>query len=174
MDNKRQIIVVIIGLLLFVGVVISIILTRARVLAAPEQPIAYNHQVHVENGIQCLYCHSEAARSEIAGIPSMEKCMGCHSYIATEGEEVQDLFGYWERGEPIPWARVNIQPDFVYFSHQPHTLSGLNCEECHGDVSNMDAAKPVVKMDMGWCLNCHEKQNEEKIARLVDCLACHK
>lgn len=159
-------------LLLFIGG--GILASRARVLAAPEQPIAYSHRAHVSIGIQCLFCHTEATRSEIAGIPSMEKCMGCHNFIAPENEIVQEVAGYWERGEPISWERVNLQPDFVYFSHQPHTLSGLNCETCHGDVGNMDAAKPVVKMDMGWCLNCHLEQPEEKIGRLVDCLACHK
>jgi hypothetical protein len=29
-------------------------------------------------------------------------------------------------------------------------------------------------MDMGWCLDCHVNQPEEKVARLADCLACHK
>jgi hypothetical protein len=152
----------------------GILLTRVRVLAAPEQPIAYSHRDHVEVGIQCLYCHTEATRSEIAGIPSVGKCMGCHSYILTDKDAVKTVAGYWERGEPIPWERVNIQPDFVYFSHRSHTLSGLNCETCHGDVGSMDTVTPVVKMEMGWCLDCHQQQNEAKVARLVDCLACHK
>jgi hypothetical protein len=38
----------------------------------------------------------------------------------------------------------------------------------------MDVTRQVVKMDMGWCLNCHVNQPEEKIGRLTDCLACHK
>jgi hypothetical protein len=82
--------------------------------------------------------------------------------------------GYWERGEPIPWVRVNAQPDFVFFSHQPHLGAGLNCETCHGDVGSMTVARPAVKMDMGWCLDCHLKQPEAKVARLADCLTCHK
>lgn len=82
--------------------------------------------------------------------------------------------GYWERGEPIPWERVTDMPDHVYFSHQPHLLSGLSCENCHGAVAEMSVAKPVVVMDMGWCLNCHLEQPEDKVARLADCLACHK
>jgi hypothetical protein len=31
-----------------------------------------------------------------------------------------------------------------------------------------------VKMDMGWCLDCHLKQTENKVAHLADCLTCHK
>ena len=162
---------ILIILILIVG---GILFTRSQVLAAPEQPIAFSHQTHISNGIQCLYCHVEATRSKIAGLPSMEKCMGCHSFVATEGGSIQEVINYWEREEPIPWKRVNVQPDFVYFSHQPHVLSGLSCETCHGDVGSMDEAKPVVKMDMGWCIKCHLEQPKGKVARLVDCLACHK
>jgi hypothetical protein len=161
-------------LVVAMGVVAAIYITRARLLAAPEQPLAYSHQTHIEAGIECLYCHSQATRSTIAGIPSVERCMGCHTVIATENEAVQQLAGYWERGEPIPWARVNNQPDFVYFSHRPHLGAGLNCETCHGDVGTMDEARPTQRMDMGWCLECHTEQEPEHVARLVDCMACHQ
>jgi len=166
--------VLIIALLIVAAVAGGILLTRAQVFAAPEQPIAYSHRVHVEAGVQCLFCHASALRSDVAGIPSVQKCMGCHTVIATDSPAIQAAAGYWERGEPIPWVRVNTQPDFVYFSHQPHLGAGLNCETCHGDVGQMEVARPVVKMDMGWCLDCHLKQPEEKAARLADCLACHK
>lgn len=161
-------------LLIVAGAVAGVLLTRAQLLAAPEQPIAYSHQTHVEAGVQCLFCHSSALRSDVAGIPSLQKCMGCHSVIATDSPLIQEVSGYWERGEPIPWARVNTQPDFVYFSHQPHMGAGLSCETCHGDVGQMTVVHPVVKMDMGWCLDCHLKQPEENVARLADCLTCHK
>ena len=162
-------------LILLLAVVISgVILTRAQVLAAPDQPIDYSHRIHVEAGVQCLFCHTSALRSDVAGIPSVQKCMGCHTIIATDNEAVQALTNYWERSQPIPWNRVNQQPDFVYFSHQPHLGAGINCETCHGDVGHMTVARPVVKMDMGWCLDCHLKQPEDKVTRLADCLTCHK
>jgi len=161
-------------LIVAIGVIAAIFITRARLLAAPDQPIFYSHQTHIEAGIQCLYCHTQATRSTIAGIPSVERCMGCHSAIATEDETVQQLAAYWERGEPIPWLRVNNQPDFVYFSHRPHLGAGLNCETCHGNIGAMDEARPVQRMDMGWCLECHEEQEAAHVTRLVDCMACHK
>lgn len=157
-----------------IGTGAAILVTRARLLAAPEQPIAYSHRTHVEAGIQCLYCHAQAPRSTIAGIPSVERCMGCHATIAPEDEAVRQLAGYWQRGEPIPWVRVNEQPDFVYFSHQSHLGAGLNCETCHGNVGAMDQTRPVLRMDMGWCLECHTAQEPEHVARLADCVACHK
>ncbi len=64
--------------------------------------------------------------------------------------------------------------DFVFFSHQPHLGAGLNCEDCHGDLASMAGARLVEEMDMGWCLVCHLRQPEEKVARLADCAACHK
>jgi peptide methionine sulfoxide reductase MsrB len=165
-------------IILFVLIVIAILggvfLTQVQLRAAPQQPVAYSHRIHVEAGVQCLDCHSSALSTDLAGIPSVQKCMGCHTVIATDDEAVQALTGYWERNEPIPWERVNQQLDFVYFSHQAHLRSGVNCETCHGDIGQMTVTRPVVKMDMGWCLNCHLDQPEEKVARLADCLACHK
>lgn len=163
-----------IALLVIAGIAGGIYLSRAQALAAPEQPIAFSHQTHTEAGVQCLYCHPSALRSLVAGIPSVQKCMGCHAVIATDSPAIQEVAGYWERKEPIPWMRVNAQPDFVFFSHQAHLGASLNCETCHGDVGQMDVIQPVVKMDMGWCLNCHLEQSKGKVARLADCLACHK
>jgi len=161
--------------ILFVVVVLAgILLTRSQVLSAPEQPIEYSHKTHVESGIQCLYCHSNPLRSDIAGIPSVKKCMGCHNVIATDSSKIQQLAGYWEREEPIPWVRVSPQPDFIYFSHQPHLGAGINCETCHGNVGQMTVTQSTVKMDMGWCLDCHLKEPQPKATRLADCLACHK
>lgn len=160
--------------LVVIGVIAGVILTRSHVYAAPEQPIAYSHKTHVESGIQCLYCHPSALQSPIAGIPSVQKCMGCHNVIKADSPKIQKLVNYYDSGEPIPWERVNLQPEFVYFSHQPHLGAGLSCETCHGDVGQMDVTQQFAKMDMGWCLECHLEQPEEKVGRLADCLTCHK
>jgi c(7)-type cytochrome triheme protein len=157
-----------------VGVGAAILITRVRLLATPGQPMSFSHRAHAEAGVQCLYCHTQAPRSTIAGIPSVERCMGCHKIIATEDEAVQQLAGYWERSEAIPWTPINDQPDFVYFSHQPHLEAGLNCETCHGNVGAMDQTRPTLRMDMGWCLGCHTEQEPEHVARLVDCVTCHQ
>jgi hypothetical protein len=36
----------------------------------------------------------------------------------------------------------------------------------------MTVAKPVVRMNMGWCLDCHEKQ--PNASQLMDCVICHR
>lgn len=152
----------------------AILISRRFALASPAQPIPFSHRLHSDAGIQCLFCHPNAPRSDIAGIPSVQKCVGCHQFIATDSEAIQLVLGYWERTEPIPWNRVTRIPDHSYFSHQPHILAGESCETCHGNVGQMTVARSVVIMDMGWCLNCHLDQPEEKAAFLSDCLTCHQ
>lgn len=172
--NRRILILALFLVIVAAVIIAAVFLTRAYVFAAPQQPLPYSHRTHVEAGVPCLYCHASALRADIASIPSVQKCMGCHNLIATDRDTIQELTGYWERNEPIPWERVDKQPDFVYFSHQAHLRAGVNCETCHGNVGGMDVTRPVVKMDMGWCLDCHLKQPQEKVARLADCLTCHK
>ncbi|MGE5818811.1 MAG: cytochrome c3 family protein, partial [Deltaproteobacteria bacterium] len=47
--------------------------------ASTQQPIAFNHKIHAgDYKIACEYCHIYARRAAIAGIPSAQRCMGCH------------------------------------------------------------------------------------------------
>jgi Cytochrome c7 and related cytochrome c len=141
--------------------------------AAYQQPIAFNHEVMVQAGVPCLFCHTEATKSAVAGIPSVARCMGCHRTIATDNPEIKKLTVYWQEQKPIPWVRVNRLPRFVYFSHEVHVVAaGLNCEQCHGDVGHMTVVKPVVNFTMGFCLGCHEQQ--KNAPQLMDCVVCHK
>lgn len=145
----------------------------SKAQAVPVVPITFSHQTMVQAGVNCIYCHSGATKSPVAGIPSVQKCMGCHATISTDKPEIQKLADYWKRQAPIPWPRVNQLPRFVYFSHEVHvTAGGLNCERCHGDVGHMALAQPVVKMNMGWCLDCHNQQPNAD--QLKDCSVCHK
>ncbi|MGW8145012.1 MAG: cytochrome c3 family protein [Anaerolineales bacterium] len=165
------------GLIIPIGVVIVLVAfvyfyTAGRTSAANEDPLAFSHQAMVRLKIDCLFCHTEATRSPAAGMPSVQKCMGCHEVIDTANPKIKILAGYWQRQEPIEWARVNRLPRFVYFSHQVHIAAGYNCERCHGDVGHMTVAVPVVEMNMGWCLNCHKQQPNE--AKLTDCFVCHQ
>ncbi len=166
-------------LLIPAGVLIVILAALAFMAstsyASPvPQPIAFNHKIMVVTaGIDCVFCHSDVNRSPSAGIPSVEKCMGCHKTIATTSPEIVKVANYYNSGQPIPWQRVNILPRFVYFSHEAHIVAGKqNCENCHGDVANMTVDVPVVRMNMGWCLRCHTKQPNGE--QLRDCVTCHQ
>lgn len=139
-----------------------------------EQPIAFSHKSHAgEQQIACLYCHIYAERSSVAGVPSVQKCIGCHEMIEVEAEkdvaEVEKLSGYWHDKKPIPWLKIYDLPDFVYFSHRMHVNAEVDCRECHGEVSEMVQIEKVSSLSMGWCLKCHQKHEAP-----IDCNVCHK
>ena len=164
---------IILVLLIALGAVLFLRANQAQAAQTASPPIAFTHKVMVGAGINCVFCHSGAMKSPVAGIPSVQLCMGCHTVIDPTNTEIQKVAAYWQRHEPIPWPRVNQLPRFVYFSHQVHvTAGGLNCERCHGRVGQMTLAQPVVKMNMGWCLNCHNQQPNAE--QLNDCNVCHK
>ncbi len=136
---------------------------------APTQPLAFSHKVHAgDYRIPCLYCHSYARRSPVAGVPSMERCMGCHASIESDHPEVGKLKAYWERKEPVPWVRVHTLPAFVRFSHKRHVRAGIACQACHGPVERMVRVRREAPLQMGWCVECHRQRGVS-----TDCLVCH-
>lgn len=149
--------------------------------------VEFNHQVHAEEyEISCRYCHYYADRSEHAGVPSLYDCLGCHQLVKGTTEERQFEIRKLEHlrlfKQDLTWTRVNDLPDFVFFSHQSHTLKGFECEECHGEVINSTAPNPSGKINeltMQWCMDCHVKEHQvdsktTTIRGSTECHSCHK
>ena len=113
-----------------------------KVLAASSQPLPYQHSKHVAAGIQCVYCHPAATSGATAGLPSLNKCMGCHATVAPKDPkdqaDIDKLLEQWDSKQPVQWVRVFDQPDFVHFNHRPHIAAGVACESCHGDVAKTE------------------------------------
>lgn len=122
----------------------------------PRQPIAFNHRFHVgELQMGCPYCHTGTEDSDVAGLPALSVCMGCHRFVGEGLVPVEKLRGYSERGQPVPWEPVFDLPDFVQFSHRAHLRNEIECETCHGPVGEMDRVHRTTPFNMGWCLECH-------------------
>ncbi len=154
-----------------------------------EQPIDFPHfrhagdpnKDHPEKGgmqINCMYCHTFARRSAVAGIPPLQKCIGCHQSIESvrESPRIQKLFEYWEGSKdgkiaaktPVPWKKVHDVPDFVRFNHERHIQRFVFqqnrpvqevCGYCHGNVKEMGVAQRSKSLSMGFCVGCHEKDH---------------
>ena len=165
----------------------------------PEQPIQFTHQVHVGLGVPCLYCHPGAWRQASAGLPTQQKCWACHGQLAKYKDKpvkewpvaLRILEEHVRENKPIEWVPVYQVPDFVHFNHRPHIAAGVNCENCHGDMSKKTVATVEQTVNMGWCLNCHRARTEndeknnptnnpevaaqlaEKRTKLIDCGTCH-
>jgi mono/diheme cytochrome c family protein len=68
---------------------------------APKQPIDFSHKQHAgELRIACMYCHHGAEKSDVAGIPSLDICMNCHTAVKKiDGEpstEIAKLASIWD------------------------------------------------------------------------------
>jgi hypothetical protein len=163
-------------LLLLLAAVIVGIFALSRVYAMPPQPLPFKHSVHIQAGVSCLYCHPGTQDGRVAGIPSLAKCMGCHTNVQPKNPadqaDIDKVVKQWESKQPVDWVQVTAVPDFVHFNHRPHIAAGVACESCHGNVSEMGYAQSY-NLNMGFCLSCHHKQAPEKVARLIDCSTCH-
>ncbi|MFZ0390068.1 MAG: cytochrome c3 family protein [Calditrichia bacterium] len=156
----------------FILVIIVIGFFWIRNKRTPEQPIAFQHNVHVQLvGLKCTFCHDKVEKSTFAGIPPVQKCMSCHKAVRTESPEIQKLTDYWNKGKPVPWKRVYRIParNYVHFNHKRHIKAGLDCSKCHGEVKLMEKIEQVRKLEMGWCVSCHRENNAP-----TDCVTCHK
>jgi Cytochrome c7 and related cytochrome c len=157
---------------------------------SPEQPIAFPHKIHAgDNKIPCLYCHSAARTSRHAGIPAASVCMNCHSMLEKQTVEIEKLKESVQQQRPIRWVKIHNLPDFVYFNHSQHVLSGVACQQCHGPIEKMDKVEQYAPLTMGWCLQCHREHaniatndfqraaltvvQKQKPAAGLDCDSCH-
>src|SRR5215470_13431322 len=162
---------------------------------APRQPILFNHVIHAGSfQIPCQYCHADARRSEYAGLPSVERCLGCHKIIGVaDNPEIGKIHEYARRGAPIPWVRIFKVPEFTQFPHKPHVRAEVACQTCHGPIERMPVVggdtgpavlddltrlvglKPAQRpFTMGWCVECHRQENASRgMHAPLDCIACH-
>lgn len=148
----------------------------------PVQPIFFSHHVHAGlNQISCLFCHGNAWDSKTATVPSPNICMNCHAAIndyhgerltredgsrVDPNEEIKKLYSYTgydpaqgrytRPGKPIEWVRIHNLPDHVFFSHAQHVRAGkVQCQTCHGPVTDWNEIRQFAPLSMGWCINCH-------------------
>jgi Cytochrome c7 and related cytochrome c/Class III cytochrome C family len=136
-----------------------------------RQPVAFPHRVHIENQMECGFCHDSAGRSSVAGIPSVTQCMVCHQSIKTDSSEIRKLAAYARRNEEVPWIPVYFFPvqSAVYFSHKRHVKAGIECHQCHGKVAESMEMRREIDWTMGKCIDCHRTRKAS-----IDCLTCHK
>lgn len=137
-----------------------------------EQPIAFNHQKHIENHVQCITCHPLYETHTRAGIPGVKTCLRCHEDVIYRTPEKDKIQRYASTGEEIPWQRVYRVKPFTYFSHRRHTaIAKLDCSDCHGDMARMATplARQFLEIKMQNCLECHRRSHAS-----VDCVDCHR
>jgi hypothetical protein len=162
------------------------------------QPLQFDHRHHAsDEGIDCRYCHEGAWVGPHAGVPPLERCMGCHSQVWNDSPQLAPLRDAWFEHRPIVWARVHRIADFAFFNHQAHISHGVGCSTCHGRVDHMAVVEQAQPLTMGWCLGCHrgpsrfirpldritdmswqpsalEPPSPPAVSPQTDCVTCHR
>lgn len=139
----------------------------AHTATAPAQPIAFNHELHIQTAkMTCNDCHEPRGDGSTLALPQAPKCMKCHIAIATEKPDIKRLAEAAKNEDPILWVRVYRIPSFVTFSHKTH--EGNKCEECHGPVAERTVISQEKEMNMGSCIGCHQAKGAP-----ATCDTCH-
>ena len=139
---------------------------------AVEQPIGFDHRLHVEDvGLECGECHAFAETESFSGVPDAETCSICHEEAQGSSLEETKLVALLSDGQPLEWGALFRQPAHVYYSHSRHVaVAGLECERCHaGIAASTRPPRRVRRLTMDDCLECHYASEAED-----DCTACHR
>ena len=163
-------------------VCVLVLVACKRASSIPEQPIAFNHALHLTlelagKRLGCVVCHAGAERAEHAGLPALRDCLRCHMrpQLGTSGKpnpreaEVRALAA----SGPLRWTQITRNPGHVYASHRAHVgIAKIPCEECHGDVATWTSppTEPIQKLrHMDACLSCHRQRGAS-----TACGTCHR
>ncbi len=143
-----------------------------------DQPVAFNHKLHIYNGVACTVCHVGAETGLRAGLPGVETCRRCHEDLLYESDEEAKIRLAVELDRDLDWIPLTRLAPFVLFSHNRHvTLGKFNCVTCHGDVASWSVPPRVPERNfhgrpgMADCIGCHQESHSRYAGS--DCLFCH-
>ncbi len=165
---RRRVVVAFVACFILTDVVAVIIGASTTV----QQPIAFNHAKHVENGIGCTDCHAGAQTQAHATLPDIDTCMQCHETQLSQNPEEAKVRTIAAAGRQLAWTQLTRVPAHVYFSHRRHVqMAQLECAECHGPIAK-SVVPPTAAFrppTMNGCLACHAKHGVN-----TDCNDCHR
>lgn len=150
--------------------------------------IRFNHKFHVvTQKLECKSCHPGALTSQSVNdvlTPKPTLCDGCH---ATDHTNLNDVragdddsgqcafchIGY-KAGDGNRVAKFHIPPSNMVFNHQKHAARNINCQQCHGDIHELELATRDQLPRMRGCFGCH--QHPDSVSRgdaKSSCDTCH-
>jgi hypothetical protein len=120
-------------------------------------PGLFPHAAHVEQGFDCLDCHAPAKEAESLEVnlyPAPSQCLDCH-----EDSELA-AWGYDEMPSP--------PPPHLEFSHRRHLEQELECDACHGGLTDTTLVAERSRPGHGVCGDCHDEIRGDSA-----CETCH-
>ncbi len=137
------------------------------------QPIAFNHQKHVEEvGMECNDCHELVETGRHAGLPTLTTCMDCHEEPVSDHPEEQKVRDLAQAGQDDVFLKLFRLADHAFYTHRRHVaVAGIECETCHGGIAEttVPPERPLVRITMDHCVDCHQNEGVSS-----DCSRCHR
>jgi len=156
----------------------------------PQQDltIRFNHKLHVQTEHRaCRQCHPGAVTSNSVSdvlFPSGKDCDGCHltdhgdlhDVKAGDGDIGKCAFCHvgYKDGDGNTVREMSVPRANMIFSHQKHAARNINCQQCHGNVQEIEEATRDQLPRMRGCFGCH--QQPDALARgdaKSACETCH-
>ena len=150
--------------------------------------IRFNHKLHVALGQKCVSCHLGATSSESVQdtlTPKGTKCDQCHLSDHSDLLNVKPSGaptgtgscafchnGYKESDGNLVARNVIPRPNMV-FSHKKHAVRNINCQQCHGEVQELELATRDQLPRMRGCFGCHQMDDASRGLAKSDCTTCH-
>lgn len=88
----------------------------------PSKSIKFPHSLHIENGIDCKYCHNSTDKSDL---PSVNVCKNCHGKKKKTKEKIEEK-------TPTKTKKTS-QPDDSQCLYDRKRHTGLNAEKIPDD-----------------------------------------
>lgn len=163
------------------------VLIPEKFAPAPNRGILVNHELHVNEGLDCTDCH-EVIAGERVSFFDHETCMLCHEIpensIAEPVKFKQDNSCRMchTRADYSVLPDRQLITDEMKFDHEIHLLAEVDCTTCH---QLPDKPMPNTGVLMAQCMECHQQTEYEysgvaqtnltaDVFKANDCSVCHK
>lgn len=158
------------------------------VIFPPQQiTLRFNHTVHVKGqNIACKTCHTGAVSSHSAAdrlLPEGTVCDTCHMTShddlakVTEGDDESGKCGFchqgYKDGDGNKVVRMVMPRANMVFDHQKHAARNIGCNQCHGEVQELELAVRDQLPRMKGCFGCHNMPDAARGQAASSCETCH-
>lgn len=150
--------------------------------------IRFNHAFHVkEQKLGCPTCHKEALTSRSVKdvlTPQPTLCDGCHGSdhgsldAVKAGDDASGECAFchvgYQPGDGNLVKRLEIPRPNLVFDHQKHAARNIRCQQCHGDVEELELATRDQLPRMRGCFGCHQRSDAASQGQARSaCSTCH-
>ncbi len=150
----------------------------------------FNHNTHTKGQhLPCTACHDRARTSEsVADIltPKAATCDSCHgtdhadlnAVRAATGAEAPTSCGFCHVGyretDGNRVAKFELPRANMVFNHKAHAARNIGCQQCHGQVEELELATRDQMPRMLGCVRCHQHPDPDARGEAkATCDTCH-